>query len=105
MKADGSYKGAAGKSVIGSTMSVGETTGRVGMARLRVLSARELADAELRRMMEASGDEMFGVYGHCPDLLKAFLVFYRPAKYSGRLPFALKELVRLKIAGLNACQR
>lgn len=75
------------------------------MARVRVLSPGELTDPDLRRMMEASGDEMFGVYGHCPDLLKAFLAFYRPAKYKGCLEFALKELVRLKIAGLNACQR
>lgn len=75
------------------------------MARLRVLSPEELADPDLRAMMEASGDEMFGVYGHCPDLFKSFLTFYRPAKYGGRLPFALKEIVRLKIAALNSCQR
>jgi hypothetical protein len=75
------------------------------MARLEVLSADRIHDADLRAMLEASGDEMFGVYGHCPDLFKAFLAFYRPAKYGGRLPFALKELVRLKIAQLNDCQR
>ena len=28
-------------------------------------------------MLEASGDEMYGVYGHCPELFKAFLEFYR----------------------------
>ena len=27
------------------------------------------------------------------------------AKYGGRLPFALKELVRLRIAALNECER
>ena len=75
------------------------------MARLRVLSPAELADPDLRAMMEASGDEMFGVYGHCPDLWKSYLDFYRPAKYGGHLPFALKELVRLRIAALNSCQR
>ena len=75
------------------------------MARLRVLSPAELADPDLRAMMEASGDEMFGVYGHCPDLWKSYLDFYRPAKYGGCLPFALKELVRLRIAALNGCQR
>lgn len=75
------------------------------MARLRVLSPEELVDPDLRAMMEASGDEMFGVYGHCPDLWKSYLNFYRPAKYGGLLPFALKELVRLKIATLNSCQR
>lgn len=75
------------------------------MARLQVLSADQIDDPRLRAMLEATGDEMFGIYGHCPDLFQAFLQFYRPAKYGGRLPFALKELVRLKIAALNGCQR
>ena len=75
------------------------------MARLQVLAPAQIADPELRRMAEASGDEMYGVYGHCPDLFKGFLNFYRPAKYGGRLPFALKELVRLRIAALNECER
>ncbi len=75
------------------------------MARLEVLSASQIQDPELRAMLEASGDEMYGVYGHCPDLFKAFLQFYRPAKYGGRLPFALKELVRLRVAALNDCER
>jgi hypothetical protein len=75
------------------------------MARVRALSAAEIADPELAAMREASGDEMYGVYGHCPELFKAFLAFYRPAKYGGRLPFALKELVRLRVAELNECAR
>jgi Carboxymuconolactone decarboxylase family len=75
------------------------------MARLDVLAPEQLADPELRRMAEASGDEMYGLYGHCPELFAAFLRFYRPTKYGGRLPFALKELVRLRIAALNACAR
>ncbi|HET8533212.1 MAG TPA: hypothetical protein VFO08_18815 [Methylomirabilota bacterium] len=75
------------------------------MARLRILPAHQIADPDLRGMAEASGDEMYGVYGHCPELFAAFLRFYRPAKYGGHLPFALKELVRLKIAALNECAR
>ncbi len=75
------------------------------MARLEILRPDAIADPELRRMALASGDEMYGVYGHCPELFAAFLRFYRPTKYGGRLPFALKELVRLKIAGLNECVR
>ena len=75
------------------------------MARVRILEPAQIADPELRRMAEASGDEMYGVYGHCPDLFAAFLRFYRPTKYAGHLPFPLKELVRLKIAGLNECAR
>jgi hypothetical protein len=75
------------------------------MARLGTLPADQIADPELRRMAEASGDEMYGVYGHCPELFAAFLRFYRPTKYAGHLPFALKELVRLRIAALNECAR
>jgi hypothetical protein len=75
------------------------------VARLEVLEPDAIADPELRRMALASGDEMYGVYGHCPDLFAAFLRFYRPTKYAGHLPFALKELVRLKIAALNECAR
>jgi carboxymuconolactone decarboxylase family protein len=75
------------------------------MARLDVLTPEQIGDPDLRAMLEASGDEMYGVYGHCPELFKAFLEFYRPAKYGGRLPFALKELVRLRVAALNECAR
>jgi hypothetical protein len=75
------------------------------VARLEILEPDAIADPELRRMALASGDEMYGVYGHCPDLFAAFLRFYRPTKYAGHLPFALKELVRLKIAALNECAR
>ena len=75
------------------------------MAHLPALAPDAIADPEIARLMRASGDEMFGVYGHAPDAFRAFLAFYRPLKYGGRLPFALKELVRLRIAALNGCQR
>ena len=76
------------------------------MARLEVLSAEAIDDPGLREMMQATdGDEMFGVYGHHPSLFKGFLDFYLPAKFQGLLPFALKELVRLRIAELNDCRR
>ena len=75
------------------------------MARLRVLQPEEIDHPVLRKMMSESGDEMFGVYGHCPEAFNAFLQFYRPVKYAGVLPFALKELVRLRIAELNGCVR
>jgi hypothetical protein len=42
---------------------------------------------------------------HCPELFKPFWQFLGRAKYGGRLPFALKELVRLRIADLNECER
>ena len=75
------------------------------MAYLEVLTPHAMRDPDLRAMLQASGDEMFGVYGHCPEAFKAFLQFYRPLKYGGALPFALKELVRLHIATLNTCHR
>ena len=75
------------------------------MIRLRVLSADEITDPDLRAMVEASGDLSFRIYGHCPDLFKPFFQFLRLVKYGGHLPFALKELVRLRIAELNQCQR
>jgi alkylhydroperoxidase family enzyme len=75
------------------------------MAHLAVLTPHAIQDPALRAMLLASGDEMFGVYGHCPEAFKAFLQFYRPLKDGGTLPFALKELVRLQIATLNACHR
>ena len=76
------------------------------MARVRVLSADEIDDPQLRAwMVQSGGDDVFGVYGHCPDILKPFLQFLRHIKYGGCLPFALKELVRLRIAEWNACHR
>lgn len=76
------------------------------MARLEVLAPDAVDNPDLRDKMRATGgDEMFGVYGHHPDLFKRFLDFYLPAKFEGLLPFALKELVRLRIAELNDCRR
>ena len=76
------------------------------MARLRPLTAQEVDDAELRATMEKVGDDVaLGIYGHCPELFKPFWQFLARAKYGGRLPLALKELVRLRIADLNECER
>jgi hypothetical protein len=75
------------------------------MAHLPRLAPADIADPALRALAEASGDEMFAVYAHSPQAFAGFLAFYRPLKYGGRLPFALKELVRLRIAALNDCQR
>ena len=76
------------------------------MARLRVLTAQEIEDPELRATMEKVGEDVaLGIYGYCPELFKPFSQFLGRAKYGGRLPFALKELVRLRIADLNECAR
>lgn len=75
------------------------------MARLGVLAPDDIRVPELAAMLRTSGDEMYGVYGHAPELFLRFVGFYRPAKYEGVLPFALKELVRLRVATLNECLR
>ncbi len=75
------------------------------MAHLPPLAPEQIADPELARLSRVSGDEMVGVYAHAPAAFAASLAFSRPLKYGGRLPFALKELVRLRIAELNACHR
>ena len=75
------------------------------MAHLEVLTPHAIQDPDLRAMALASGDAMCGVSRHCPEAFKAFLQFYRPLTYGGILSFALKELVRLTIATLNACHR
>jgi len=75
------------------------------MARLPPLPTDAIASTDLRDLHRRTGDEMFAVYGHSAEAFGRFLEFYRPLKYGGELPFALKELVRLKIAGLNDCRR
>jgi alkylhydroperoxidase family enzyme len=75
------------------------------MSWLPGLRPEDIADPQVRALAEATGDEMFAVYGHSPEAFARFLAFYRPLKYGGALPFALKELVRLRIAALNDCQR
>jgi hypothetical protein len=42
--------------------------------------------------------------GQNPELSKAFYRFYIPTRLNGLLESRLKELVRLKIAQLNACR-
>ena len=75
------------------------------MARLPLLPTDAIAHEGVRDLHRRTGDEMFAVYAHSPEAFGRFLDFYRPLKYGGELPFALKELVRLRIAELNDCQR
>ena len=74
------------------------------MAHLEVLTPQAIQDPDLRAMLLTSGDEMFGVYSHCPEAFKAFLQFYRPLKYGGILPFPQRAGAS-RIATLNACHR
>ncbi|MBI1736886.1 MAG: hypothetical protein HYR51_17090 [Candidatus Rokubacteria bacterium] len=45
------------------------------MAHLPALAPDQIADPELAALARASGDEMFGVYGHAPEAFRAFLAF------------------------------
>jgi alkylhydroperoxidase family enzyme len=71
---------------------------------------RDQLDPELRATLEAflQGAPAFNplvlqTMGHNPEVSKAFYHFYLPLRTASRLDVKLKELVRLKIAQLNAC--
>lgn len=77
------------------------------MARIRLLADEEL-EPEFRDMVDAAtahnqNPAIFRAVGHLPDAFKAFWDFYTPLRLEGLLGPRLKELVRLKIASLNAC--
>jgi hypothetical protein len=38
-----------------------------------------------------------------PQLFESFFTFFRPAHTEGIVPARIKELARLKIAAMNAC--
>jgi hypothetical protein len=80
------------------------------MARLDLV-ARERLDPELGALLEAFeracpdfNPAVFQAMGQNPELCKAFYRFYIPSRLHGLLESRLKELVRLKIAELNACR-
>jgi hypothetical protein len=79
------------------------------MARLELVP-REQLDPELRETLEAFeracpdfNPAVFQAMGLNPELSNAFYRFYIPSRLHGLLNSRLKELVRLKIAELNAC--
>ena len=72
------------------------------MSRVRLLSDEEL-DPGFQKML-GTEDEMYArVIAHRPDLVRSFARFYRPLRQEGLLDAKLKELVRLRIAGINNC--
>jgi hypothetical protein len=80
------------------------------MARLDLV-ARERLDPELSELLAAFeracpdfNPAVFQAMGHHPELSKAFYRFYIPSRLHGLLESRLTELVRLKIAELNACR-
>jgi alkylhydroperoxidase family enzyme len=75
------------------------------MARIRLVPTEAL-DPALRGMAAQAvthhqNPAIFQAMGHLPEAFKAYWEFYTPLRLGGLLDARLKELVRLKIAGLN----
>jgi alkylhydroperoxidase family enzyme len=78
------------------------------MARIEPLGIHEV-DAEIRHMCEES-ERQIGTsastrtYARNPGVLKALTAFRTALVREGAIDPVIRELVRLKIAGLNGCR-
>jgi alkylhydroperoxidase family enzyme len=78
------------------------------MARMGPLKVNEV-DAEIRRMCEES-ERQIGTsastrtYARNPAVLKALTAFRAALVKEGSIDPVIRELVRIKVAGLNACR-
>jgi alkylhydroperoxidase family enzyme len=78
------------------------------MARIEPLAIHEV-DAEIRHMCEES-ERQIGTsastrtYARNPGVLKALAAFRATLVREGTIDPVIRELVRLKVAGLNACR-
>ena len=75
------------------------------MARIPGISPDQIEDQVVATWARETTDEAIGVYGHSPVAYRKLMHFVEEAKYRGSVPFPLKELVRLKIAEFNQCER
>jgi hypothetical protein len=78
------------------------------MTRLRTLDIQEVDD-EIKAISTAIEEQIGTSAGtrtlaHHPELVKAMTAFRRRLAQAALLDAPLKELVRLKLAGLNACR-
>ncbi len=64
---------------------------------------RYVSDDELPEDLRNRRDPVTRVFGHHPELLKAWNEWYRPLIRDNALPARLKEIVRMRVAQLNAC--
>jgi hypothetical protein len=68
---------------------------------------RRLTDAELPQDLHEGLEEPTGsvlrIFGHHPELWRAWGGFYWQVMRDGAVPMRLKEIVRLRIATLNGC--
>ncbi len=77
-------------------------------ALLPMLKANEVSD-DVRRVLQAAtrgnyeDPNVLRVLAHDPELLRHLLDFSKYCLYEGELEHRLVELVRIKLAQLNAC--
>ena len=68
---------------------------------------RPLADAELpqdmREWTKTPVASVARIFGHHPEMWRAWGGFYGEVMKDGVVSMKLKEIVRLRIAGLNGC--
>ena len=60
-------------------------------------------DHELPEKWRHRHDPMTRVFGHNARLMESWNAWYRPLIADGSVPARLKEIVRLRVAQLNAC--
>jgi len=64
---------------------------------------RFATDEELSERFRGRTDPLTRVFGHHSELLEAWYRWYGPLIRDLSLPARLKEIVRLRVAQLNAC--
>jgi hypothetical protein len=65
---------------------------------------RLATDDELPERLRNRHDLVTRVFGHNADLLERWYAWYRPLIRDLSLPARLKEIVRFRVAQLNACE-
>ena len=64
---------------------------------------RYATDEELPEDWRGRDDQITRVFGHNAAVQKRWNDWYRPLIRDGAIPARLKEMVRLRVAQLNAC--
>ncbi|MGI8927825.1 MAG: hypothetical protein ACR2HN_14460 [Tepidiformaceae bacterium] len=70
---------------------------------MKPVRLRFAADAELSEKLRGRNDPVTRVFGHNSVLLENWYRWYLPLIRDLSLPARLKEIVRLRVAQLNAC--
>lgn len=72
------------------------------MSGLRQIPDSELPE-DMRDYVGTPVSSVARIFGNHPDLWRAWSGFYARIMQDGAVPMRLKEIVRLRIAGLNGC--